>query len=210
METPPSPDAPGSQAFGFKGGSTTLTNICDSIFCYYNLPTESFTCCCKQQSDDVYPSGHEPRYQMRKYSDALALLAVTITSTLALAQDRVRIEASRGVIRYDDVKWSALSCYSPPCAANQPLDTNGNGKPYLLQIDQCDSKVEAWEGNGELIEKGTKMLGFPDCTLFFATRNSSVGREIIRTCPIGSRCHIETSIVGDSGIPFIVNIERIK
>ena len=82
---------------------------------------------------------------MRKYSGVLALLAVTITSTLAFAQDRIRIEASRGGSRYDDVKWSALSCYSPPCAANQPLDTNGNGKPYLLQVDQCDSKVEAWE-----------------------------------------------------------------
>jgi hypothetical protein len=44
----------------------------------------------------------------------------------------------------------------------------------------------------------------------FDERNSGVGREILRTCPIGSRCHIETPIVGDSGIPFIVNIERIK
>jgi hypothetical protein len=74
---------------------------------------------------------------MRKYSGVLALLAVTITSsTLAFAQDRVRIEASRGVARYDDVRWSALSCYSPPCAANQPLDTKGNGTPYLMQVDR--------------------------------------------------------------------------
>jgi hypothetical protein len=146
---------------------------------------------------------------MSKYSGVLTLLAVTITSTLALAQDRVRIEASRNAPRYDDVKWSALSCYSPPCGANQPLDTAGNGKPYLLQIDQCDSKIKAWKERSELL-KGPKLVGFSDCTFFFAERNSSIGREILRTCPIGSRCHIETSILGDSGIPFIVNIERIK
>jgi hypothetical protein len=140
----------------------------------------------------------------------LAILAVAFVPTLTFAQDQVRFEASRGAGRYDNVTWSALSCFSPPCAANQPLDTTGNGKPCLLQIDQCDSKVEASEGNGELIAKGVKMLGFRDCSLFFAEKTSSVGREILRTCPIGSRCHIETSILGDSGIPFIVNIERIK
>jgi hypothetical protein len=134
-----------------------------------------------------------------------------IAPTVTLAQDRkVRIEASEGAGRYDDVTWSALSCFSPPCAANQPLDTNGNRKAYLLQIDQFESKVEAWQGNGELIPKGIKMIGFHDCTLFFAARNSSVGREILRTCPIGSRCHIETSILGDTGIGFIVNIEKIR
>jgi hypothetical protein len=89
------------------------------------------------------------------------------------------------------------------------LDTAGNGKPYLLQIDQCDSKVKAWKEKGELM-KGTELVGFSDCTFFFAARNSSIGREILRTCPIGSSCHIETSILGDSGIPFIVNIERIN
>ena len=146
-----------------------------------------------------------------KMEKLLAILAIAIMPTLTFAQDqRVRIEASEGAGRYDNVTWSALSCFSPPCAANQPLHTTGNGKPYLLQIDQCDSKLEAWEGNGEFIEKGVKMLGFHDCSLFFAARNSSVGREILRTCPIGSRCHIETSILGDSGIPFIVNIEKIK
>jgi hypothetical protein len=125
-------------------------------------------------------------------------------------EQRVCIEASGSSGRYEDVTWSPLSCASPPCAAKQPLDTNGNRKPYLLQIDQCESLVEAWKGNGELIPKGVKMIGFPACSLFFAGRNSSVGREILRTCPIGSRCHIETSIIGDSGIPFIVNIEKIK
>jgi len=141
----------------------------------------------------------------------VALLAIATIPTVTFAQeDRVRIEASQGSGRYDNVMWSALSCHSPPCAANQSLDTTGNGKPYLLQIDQCNSKIEAWEGNGELIPKGVKMIGFRDCTLFFAEGDSSVGREILRTCPIGSRCHIETSIQGDSGIQFIVNIERIK
>ena len=144
--------------------------------------------------------------QMKK----LLAMAIAFMPTVTFAQDQVRLDASGGAGRYDNVTWSALSCYSPPCAANQPLDSTGNGKPYLLQIDQCDSKVEAFEGNGELIAKGVKMLGFNGCSSFFAERTSSVGREILRTCPIGSRCHIETSIQGDSGIPFIVNIERIK
>jgi hypothetical protein len=154
---------------------------------------------------------------MKKRIGLFSLLRIVIawllmvTPSVSLAQDqRVRIDASEGAGRYDEVTWSALSCFSPPCAANQPLGTNGNRKPYLLQIDQCDSKVEAWEGNGELIPRGIKMIGFHDCTLFFAARNSSVGRDILRTCPIGSRCHIETSILGDTGIGFIVNIERIK
>jgi hypothetical protein len=87
--------------------------------------------------------------------------------------------------------------------------TNGNRKPYLLQIDVCESKVEAFVGDGQLIDKGAKMIGFPECTLFFAARSSSVGKEILRVCPIGSRCRIESGIVGDSGIPFVVNVERL-
>jgi hypothetical protein len=137
------------------------------------------------------------------------VLAILIMPTLTLAQT-VRIEATGGADRFDDVKWSILSCYSPPCAANQQLDTTGNGKPYLLKIDQCDSKVKAEVGNGELIGRGAKILVFSDCGLFYAETSSSVGREILRTCPIGSRCHIETSIIGDGGIPFIVYIEKIK
>jgi hypothetical protein len=97
---------------------------------------------------------------MKKYFATLALLSFAIANspmiapTLTLAQDRrVRIEASEGAGRYDDITWSALSCYSPLCAANQLLETKGNRKPYLLQIDQCESDVEAWEGNGELIPK---------------------------------------------------------
>jgi hypothetical protein len=61
---------------------------------------------------------------MRTCLGILLFLAIALTPTLALPQDnqsRVRIEATGASGRYDDVTWSALSCYAPPCATNQSL-----------------------------------------------------------------------------------------
>jgi hypothetical protein len=129
-----------------------------------------------------------------KVLELLAIAATTITAVCAQAQN------------YDSSELVSEFLEHNP----KSVDSNGNRKPYLLQIDVCEGKVEEFSGNGELIPKGVKMIGLSDCNFFVAGRMDDVGKEILKTCPIGTRCHIESSVVGDSGIPFIVQIERIK
>jgi hypothetical protein len=83
-------------------------------------------------------------------------------------------------------------------------------EPYALEIDVCDGKVEASVGNGELVKKGAQFIYRDQCSLFAAGRSSSIGRQILKECPIHSRCHVEGYVPGDSGIEFLVNVEKIK
>jgi hypothetical protein len=84
-------------------------------------------------------------------------------------------------------------------------------EPYMLEISVCEGRIEAFVGTGELIEKGAQMIGVhcPDL-IFYTERNSSIGREILKNCPLHSRCHVEGYAPGDSGIQFLVNVERIR
>ena len=81
-------------------------------------------------------------------------------------------------------------------------------------IERCDGRVTAFVGTGELIEKGVRMLHARDgrdCSFFVTERNSANGRRILRTCPMGSSCHIEARLYGgDGGIDTIISIRRIK
>lgn len=82
-------------------------------------------------------------------------------------------------------------------------------EPYMLEIDVCDGKVEASVGDGGLVKKGVQLIYLDQCSLF-AARSSSTGRQILKECPIHSRCHVEGHVPGDSSIEFLVNVERIK
>jgi hypothetical protein len=83
-------------------------------------------------------------------------------------------------------------------------------EPYMLEISVCNGKVESFIGNGELVEKGVQMINLDKCSLFAAERNSSIGRQILKECPLHSRCHVEAYVPGDSGIQMLVEVERIK
>src|ERR1039458_8483653 len=67
----------------------------------------------------------------------------------------------------------------------------GNSKPYVLQIDVCDGTVVAFTGDGGAQAKGYKMVGLKQCSLFNAGRDDDIGKKIVKTCPIGSQCHLE-------------------
>jgi hypothetical protein len=105
-----------------------------------------------------------------------------------------------------------LFCDFSQCNDRNPTTnvlSNGNRKPYLIQIDVCEGTIRAFEGNGELIPKGVKMVGVRECDVFSAERNSGLGRQILNKCPVRSRCRLEARIEGD-GMPFIVHVERLR
>jgi len=84
-------------------------------------------------------------------------------------------------------------------------------KPYMLEISVCEGRVDAFVGTGELIEKGAQMISVQcPALIFYTERNSSIGREILKKCPLHSRCHVEGYAPGDSGIQFLVTAERIR
>jgi hypothetical protein len=80
----------------------------------------------------------------------------------------------------------------------------------MLEISVCEGRVEAFVGNGELVEKGVQMIYLDKCSLFATERNSSIGRQILKECPMHSRCHVEAHMEGDSGIEILAKVERIK
>ena len=69
-------------------------------------------------------------------------------------------------------------------------------------IQTCEGRVTGFVGTGELIEKGVRMLQLKDCGFFVTERNSANGRRILRTCPMGSSCHIEARLEGGDGVPL--------
>jgi hypothetical protein len=82
---------------------------------------------------------------------------------------------------------------------------------YMLEISVCEGRIEAFVGTGELVTKGVQMIAVQCPNLIFYTqRNSSIGRQILKECPLHSRCYVEGYAPGDSGIQFLVNVERIK
>jgi hypothetical protein len=84
-------------------------------------------------------------------------------------------------------------------------------EPYMLEISVCEGRVEAFVGTGELVSKGAQMISVKCPNLIFYTgRSSSIGREILKECPLRSRCHVEGYAPGDSGVQFVVNVARIK
>jgi len=84
-------------------------------------------------------------------------------------------------------------------------------EPYMLEISVCEGRIEAFVGTGEFVSKGAQMISVECPNLIFYTgRKSSIGREILKECPLHSRCHVEGYAPGDSGIQFLVNVARIK
>jgi len=83
-------------------------------------------------------------------------------------------------------------------------------EPYMIEISACDGQVGADVGNGELIHKGVQIIYLAGCQFFYTERTSSIGRQLLRECPVHSRCHVEAHVPGDAGIGFLVGVERIK
>jgi hypothetical protein len=84
---------------------------------------------------------------------------------------------------------------------------------YMLKVDVCDGRVEAFVGNGELVAKGVQMIYLDNnkCVASFsAERNSSIGRQILKECPMHSKCHVEGTFEGDSGIEVLVEVKRLQ
>ena len=84
-------------------------------------------------------------------------------------------------------------------------------EPYMLEISVCEGRIEAFVGTGELVSKGAQMISVKCPNLIFYTgRNSSIGKDILKECPLRSLCHVEGYAPGDSGIQFLVSVARIK
>jgi hypothetical protein len=86
--------------------------------------------------------------------------------------------------------------------------------PYsVLSTELCYGRVQRGIGNGEAQEKGAryveivvaKDMPHPVCIAF-----GDVARQILRTCPIGSKCWIDADVPGDDGIAKIYSIYREK
>lgn len=78
------------------------------------------------------------------------------------------------------------------------------------QADECTGTVIWNYGDGGAQTKGAKFLEIrsqgkqqPICIAF-----DDVAEEILRTCPIGSRCRIDADVPGDAGIHKIHSIKR--
>jgi hypothetical protein len=84
-------------------------------------------------------------------------------------------------------------------------------EPYMLEISVCNGRVESFVGNGELVSKGVQMINVQCPSLVFtAERSSGIGRQILKECPLHSRCHVEGYAPGDAGIQILVTARIIK
>jgi hypothetical protein len=66
-------------------------------------------------------------------------------------------------------------------------------------------KIDVVTSDQELYPKGYKLFSVGECVF----EDPKLQKQILRTCPIGSRCRVEGAYAGDAAIETITSVTRI-
>lgn len=73
-----------------------------------------------------------------------------------------------------------------------PVGGSAEAKQQILQHEKCDGKVASYSAG-----VADRSIGSGDSMCYFVS-GSEIGKRILRTCPIGSECHVVATVKNDA------------
>jgi hypothetical protein len=84
---------------------------------------------------------------------------------------------------------------------------SAEAKQQIFQHEKCDGKVASYSAG-----VADRSIGSGDSMCYFVS-SSEIGKRILRTCPIGSECHVLATVKNDAALgdwsPIIIALNEV-